>query len=223
MSFSFDDIQQQLSFVHFVCALSFVILVVWEHCGTLNNWTMFRPSVGLDFCATTAINIFERTGEHLAHVSSFYKYLQLHDLGQTLTSLLNPVLSLTTSPIYTCIGYFRVIKYEEHPFLIVFGTATLVFNLLWLSNIREPIFSFFKWCREEVSTMPYTVNNQNVLALPLFVVVSALLCLLLLIMTQGIDPFPKSHIDTKEAKEAAVISGKAIRSSKHAITSPSLM
>src|SRR5947209_10658882 len=83
-------------------------LVAWEH-GARVSHSAWRPSVGLNRMGNEAIVFFTNVGKLLAKISSFYTWINLDELWQTLQDLFGPLIRLFSSPIYTFKGYASVL------------------------------------------------------------------------------------------------------------------
>jgi hypothetical protein len=96
----------------------------WEHFGRL--YLFPRPSNGLKWVATTAVDAFTRIGRFLAYLSSFYTYIRLGDMVQTMSDLVIPIVKLVISPFYILYGYGTTLAKYKYPILIVLGSASLI-------------------------------------------------------------------------------------------------
>lgn len=107
-----------------VTAGTFVTLVGYEHYAKINKYK--RPSEGLTYIANKSHEVFTSLGRMIAYCSSFYHYLRLGELKDTLCELGEPIGLIIISPFYTFKGYLDVLTKNDYPVLTIFGSATLL-------------------------------------------------------------------------------------------------
>jgi hypothetical protein len=111
--------------VAFCLVMSFVVLFITEHIGRKAK-TIFRPSVGLSYCADQAWWFWELCGNIFAKICSFYTYIDVTEIIETFIDLFTPMAKLVTSPLRFAYGYFNTADTYKYPFLIGLGTVTLM-------------------------------------------------------------------------------------------------
>ena len=108
-----------------VSILSIPILLIWEYIAkkTLSN---VKPSYALDYVATLTMDLFFSIGTVLAKISSFYTYIDFKDVKETLHDFFKPIINIIGSPLQMIYGYIDTSMIYEHPYLVGFGTLTLL-------------------------------------------------------------------------------------------------
>lgn len=108
-------------------------MIVLEH-GAKVYQLKYRPSVGLTYLGDKAIILFTDIGKIFAKISSFYTWVNLEDLWQTLQELFVPLIRLLSSPFYTIVGYMSIMVEYKYPMLIGLGSCTLINMLLFIKG-----------------------------------------------------------------------------------------
>lgn len=148
----FDSLDQSaFAFLQF-SGLVVIGVVLCEHILRLLSIT-YRPSWLLSHVADGAVWTARWIGRTLAHISSFYTYMQLHELGQTIIDLMLPIVRMLVSPFYVLLAYVQAALTYKHSYLIAGGTLTLIilpFALYdpwcqWLSSLLglEPNYPLY--------------------------------------------------------------------------------
>lgn len=114
--------------------------VVWEHIARKKNSNV-KPSVGIDYVYQKSKAGFTKLGEGLAVLSSFYTYVDLKDVGQTVSDLTEPTLKTLVSPYHMVRGYLAQANLYNHPYLVTAGTLTLVPLSYYLYTKCDPELS----------------------------------------------------------------------------------
>jgi len=87
------------------CVVSFA----WEHIARLNG-VVYKPSWLLGHIAKLFNNIFNGIGKGLGMMSSYFWYLRLGELKETICCLFIPIWNILTSPFSIGIGWLNYVK-----------------------------------------------------------------------------------------------------------------
>jgi hypothetical protein len=114
-----------------IAFFSFLVgIVSWEHGAKSHpNWT--RPSTVIASVALRSQQFFEWIGVICAHISGFYTYIINRGFYQTLCDLAKPTGDLFMSWAYVVKGYFSTVNLYDHPYLVFFGSLTLICLILY--------------------------------------------------------------------------------------------
>ncbi len=107
-----------------------IAIIASEHICRVNN-IAHRPSMLLNFIAELSKTLWTNIGHYAAVLSSFYEYLHLADLANTLYGLFKPVWDFFTSPFWAAVEYCKTIITYDHPYLIVFGSITIILGVAY--------------------------------------------------------------------------------------------
>lgn len=118
--------------------LTGLLMFMWEHVARQNNIET-KPSIFLERLAEVAKDTFTFVGKLWAMISSFYTWIDLTEVYQTLDDLTKPLLKLGVSPFFMIRGYFDVMYKYKNPIMIGCGSLTLfLVGLLaygkWMGN-----------------------------------------------------------------------------------------
>lgn len=119
------------SYLQPVSLLSIPVLLIWEYIAkkTLSN---IKPSYALNYVATSATNFFFNIGKFIAKISSFYTYIDFADIKETLHDFFKPLINILISPFQLIYGYVNTSMIYDHPYLVGFGTLTLLDIIVFL-------------------------------------------------------------------------------------------
>lgn len=115
--------------VQIIFCILLCILFLWEHIARLNNIKV-RPSVGIDRLTTKSKIVFTEIGRMIAKISSFFTYIDITDLLDTLSILAYSLLELISSPLGIVKGYILVAFSYYNPLTYILGSMTLVTIIL---------------------------------------------------------------------------------------------
>jgi len=166
-----------------------VVVILVEHVSRLFG-IKYRPSWALSVISNEAVRAARWIGRTLAHVSSFYTYLQLHELGKTVVDLLVPCIRLLLSPFQVLYGYGQAAIAYEHAYLIAGGTMTLLLTPFLMSpTVRAWMWntlivrawtwtSFQQWCLDNKYNLATVVTPiiGGVILFGFFIYVSDPIC-----------------------------------------------
>lgn len=107
--------------------------IIWEYIAKRKKSNV-KPSVGLTHTATFFSNGWRCLGELAAKISSFYTYLDFREIKEALHDLWKPIIELCFSWFQFFNGYFTTANLYNHPYLISFGSLTLLILLGWLGH-----------------------------------------------------------------------------------------
>lgn len=107
-----------------------IATIASEHICRVND-IAHRPSVFLNFIAELSKTLWTNIGHYAAVLSSFYEYLHIADLANTLYGLFKPVWDFFTSPFWAVVEYCKTIITYDHPYLIVLGSITIILGVAY--------------------------------------------------------------------------------------------
>lgn len=107
-----------------------IATIAWEHAANANK-SSIKPSIPLAYTAKWCKETFLYLGRVVAKLSSFYDYLYLEKLGETIHGIAKPIIDIFTSPFWTIVGYLEYATEYGRPALIFAGSATLIMFLVW--------------------------------------------------------------------------------------------
>lgn len=111
--------------------LTIPLSFLWEYVAKKNELVV-KLSVALSYIARFAIDSWFATGRLAAKISSFYTYINFGELMETFHDLFKPMIDICTSPFHFVRGYISVAQIYNHPYLIGFGSVTMISFVAWL-------------------------------------------------------------------------------------------
>jgi hypothetical protein len=114
--------QRILGWIASVC----FAIIAFEHYGRVHKWQVYTPTWALFRVASHIRHYAECVGTWLAYLSSFYEYLYLYELGQTLLELARALWSCISAPLWILKGYAETAITYPHPYIIILGSCTLI-------------------------------------------------------------------------------------------------
>jgi hypothetical protein len=129
---------------HWTALCCLLIVIIFEHVCRELDFHMLQPSVWMQAVADVAVDAARWLGGWIARLSSFYTYLHLNRIGQTVIDLLRPFIRLISVPFQFLYGYVKMAAQFEHVWLIAVGTTTLLTVLppvraCWWRVVLSPI------------------------------------------------------------------------------------
>jgi len=91
-----------------------------------------RPSVLFTYLYVHAEKLYTNVGKLIAIISSFYELIQFDELKKSFTAIFKPLVRFVVAPSYIIYGYVSECNLYEHPYLIGFGTLTLICVICYL-------------------------------------------------------------------------------------------
>lgn len=127
IEFIFKDFNKnQMQTKYFILfGLLFFGTFVWEHLSKKNDINI-KPSTGLNYCATQIQFIWTKIGYYFAKISSFYTLIDLEDIIETIKDIISPSCKILMSPYHAIKEYFITMNLYSNPYLITFGSITLI-------------------------------------------------------------------------------------------------
>lgn len=111
-------------------------ILIWEHLGTLNLISTFLPSVFFNKIGSLLGEVWSFLGRLFANISSYLLLLKVEKIVETISNLLESLLSVITSPFKFFSGYLQqALKWigyngvEDAPGFIWSGSTCLVIAL----------------------------------------------------------------------------------------------
>lgn len=111
-------------------------ILIWEHLGTLNLISTFLPSVFFNKIGSLLGEVWSFLGRIFANISSYLLLLKIEKIVETISNLLESLLSVITSPFKFFSGYLQqALKWigyngvEDAPGTIWAGSTCLVLAL----------------------------------------------------------------------------------------------
>lgn len=136
-----------MSYTYEIIIGSVVVAFLWEHlCKEIKEKGVkrdgkTRPSTIISYAAKKSQWGFSKIGEGFARISSLYTYFYLQEIADTFMKIMKPLLNLVTSPLYSIKGYVSQMEMYDHPYLVLFGTITIVFGVEYVASLYD-IFLF---------------------------------------------------------------------------------
>lgn len=111
-------------------------ILIWEHLGTLNLITTFLPSVFFNKIGSFLGEVWSFLGRVFANISSYLLLLKVEKIVETISNLLESLLSIVVSPFKFFSGYLQqALKWmgyngvQDAPGFIWCGSTCLVLAL----------------------------------------------------------------------------------------------
>lgn len=120
-----------MKMLHYSALATIPFLIIWEYIAR-GNVSNIKPSYALSKVATWSIDFWYATGRLLARISSFYTYINFKDLIETCNDLFKPIFDILISPFQLIKGYINVATIYEHPYIVGFGSVTLIALISWI-------------------------------------------------------------------------------------------
>jgi hypothetical protein len=98
---------------------------LFEHIARKNG-SNIKPSTVISFLADKSFLFWNKLGYYCAKLSSFYTYIDIKEIYQTLDDLFGPTVKLIISPYQFIKGYVDTALSYKYPILIGIGSITVV-------------------------------------------------------------------------------------------------
>jgi len=122
----------------------FLIALAIEH-NFRDTENIFKPSIVLGKVAEVFEDFFEQIGKFCAWVSSFLTIVNLDELLESLRRLVEPMLRISFSACYLCVGYFDYLLDMKKPYLVLAGSLMI---LCIITGIMKNYSKFYKvYCK----------------------------------------------------------------------------
>jgi hypothetical protein len=140
-----------------------LVTVLCEHFGRSLNF--YRPSLFFNYIAEEASTFFWNVGKLIAGICSFYEYLELHELGQTISDLAFSLIKLVTSFFSLPLGYIYTACSYDHPYMITLGLLTIgcIIVKLLFKYYPETTYSRYFKIKKMISTPIFIISFLLVL------------------------------------------------------------
>ena len=112
-----------------VCISTFLFAIfIWEHIA-ISNDVYLKPTYFIDTATIVFQEAWRLSGISFAYLGTYYEYLHLDKLGDTLLSLITSVYNLAMSVEYFGYGFKSIACLYDHPIMVYICSVSATLGL----------------------------------------------------------------------------------------------
>lgn len=109
-----------------------LLIFLWEHIALTNN-IKFKPTYIIGIFTSISREIWRLLGICAAYLGTYYEYLHLEQLGETIISLATSIANFLTSFVYFFKGFQSIASQYNSPELVYMASAIAVLIVIFIT------------------------------------------------------------------------------------------